>query len=143
MGRRCAGSARFSVSRTVAREWSHPVDRDRTFAPLSSDREGHHEAAFPQSANGTDAQRLATALGIAEQGSARALVSYGLKTESALLVTWFPAVELAWLGGLTRWGPTHAARFVRDEPMNDRTHKPTNTAIRIAMTDCETTAVGR
>lgn len=33
--------------------------------------------------------------------------------------------------------------IVRDSPMNDRTHKPTNTAIRIAMKDCDTTAAGR
>jgi hypothetical protein len=58
--------------------------------------------AFPSSAFGTDAQRLATALGIADQGSARALVSYGFEPGSAFLVTWLPVVELAWLDGLTQ-----------------------------------------
>ena len=47
------------------------------------------------------ADRLAHALGITNRATARALASFGVEPVSALLVTWIPAVELAWSGGLT------------------------------------------
>ena len=74
--------------------------------------------AFFPGGYGTDAQRLATALGIADQGSARALASYGLEPESAFLVTWLPAVQVAWLGGLTQAEERRLKELVRARHSN-------------------------
>jgi hypothetical protein len=79
-------------------------------------------ALFPTAGDGTNAQRLATALGIADQGSARALVSYGLEPESAFLVTWLPAVQVAWLGGLTQAEQRRLKEIVRARHPNLTDH---------------------
>lgn len=59
-------------------------------------------ASVPPAGLETVADRLAHALGIIDRASARALASFGVEPVSALLVTWIPAVELAWIGGLTQ-----------------------------------------
>lgn len=59
-------------------------------------------ASVPAARLDTVADRLAHALGITDRARARALASFGVEPESAFLVTWLPAVELAWIGGLTQ-----------------------------------------
>lgn len=44
---------------------------------------------------------LAQALGITDRGLARVLTAFGFDQTCAPLVAWIPAIELAWIGGLT------------------------------------------
>jgi len=60
------------------------------------------KASGPAAGLDAVADRLVHALGITNRATARALASFGVEPVSALLVTWIPAVELAWIGGLTQ-----------------------------------------